>query len=67
MTIIDDNVSEQIENFHVQLVADSPLISSLTVDLLPNNATVYIVDDDGMHYYNIIMLCTFTYRIAGNF
>ena len=48
MTIIDDNVSEQIENFHVQLVADSPS-SSLSVDLLPSNATVYIVDDDGMH------------------
>ena len=61
VTIIDDNVSEQIENFHVQLVADSPS-SSLSVNLLPDSATVYIVDDDGMHYYNnIIMLCTFTY------
>lgn len=48
VTIIDDNVSEQIENFHVQLLADSPS-SSLSVDLLPNNSTVYIVDDDGMH------------------
>jgi hypothetical protein len=47
VTIIDDNESEQIESFHVQLVADS-LSDSLSVDLLPNNATVHIVDDDGM-------------------
>lgn len=46
MTIIDDDVSEQIENFYVQLVANSPS-SSLAVDLLPSNATVHIVDDDG--------------------
>ena len=46
MTIIDDDVSEQIENFYVQLVANLPS-SSLAVDLLPSNATVHIVDDDG--------------------
>ncbi len=47
MTIIDDSVSEQIESFHVQLVADS-LSGSLSVDILPNDATVHIVDNDGM-------------------
>ena len=47
MTIIDDDISEQIENFHVQLVADFPS-SSLSIDLLPRNATVHIVDDDGI-------------------
>ena len=45
--IIDDDVSEQIESFHLQLVADSPS-TSLSVDLLPSNATVNIVDDDGI-------------------
>lgn len=46
VTIIDDDISEQIENFYVQLVANSPS-RSLAVDLLPGNATVHIVDDDG--------------------
>ena len=52
VTIVDDSISEQIENFHVQLVADSPS-SSLSIDLLPRNATVHIMDDDGIELNGI--------------
>ena len=48
VTIIDDDLSEQIESFNLQLMVDSSL-ASLSIDLLPGNATVHIVDDDGIN------------------
>ena len=50
VTIVDDDISEKIENFHVQLVAYSPS-SSPSIDLLPRIATVHIVDNDGIKLY----------------
>lgn len=47
--IIDDDISEQIESFHVVLDADS-LSASLSLDLLPRNTIINIVDDDGKDY-----------------
>ena len=50
VTVINDDVSEQIESFYVYLeLGSEPFESTSSVDLMPDIATINILDDDGKH------------------
>ena len=54
VTIINDNDSEQIESFNLQLEVDSA--SALSITLVPGITTVHIVDDDCKHSLTFCVL-----------